>query len=488
MKRINSILTALALTLSAGSTLPSSAEETGTLTASIRATSCGPGELAAVTLQFDTEISFKKLAFRIAYPDVLTTETLVDTEFVYPNCEELGTYEVSGFTAQSCREEESGTYSQTGFSLIQDTSLTESCVWQGDAVVLLLTVPEDAQAGDTYDLILEYVSGDADEISCTSTTLTVCDPLTYSYDWVPDGAYVNGCSNPEALLLNIPAYVDEIPIIGISTGAFADCKNVLQLTIPDLVSDIGTDILPENYWITNLTLPASLESLNGRSFWGMRKLVNVTCPNSETFVNEGGVVYTADLTKIVLYPAGNTSFFLDLPDTVTVIGEGAFQQSVYIRNVMAPQSIYHVEDYAFYNCPNFEKIELTYYLESIGEHAFLECPSFIMRAFTNTCAVEYCEEHGIPFVAIGEKLVTDEPLRGDVSQNGTVDSDDAVLALKAYTAAMLQGEAVLTEDQTALADVNEDGTVDSDDAVSILKYYTASMLGEADWDAILSTE
>lgn len=68
-------------------------------------------------------------------------------------------------------------------------------------------------------------------------------------------------------------------------------------------------------------------------------------------------------------------------------------------------------------------------------------------------------------------------LWGDVNGDGLVDSDDAVLVLKQYTAEMLQSGSLLGEGQKTVADTNEDGAIDSDDAVAILKYYVASMLG-----------
>lgn len=76
-------------------------------------------------------------------------------------------------------------------------------------------------------------------------------------------------------------------------------------------------------------------------------------------------------------------------------------------------------------------------------------------------------------------------LLGDVNENGTVDSDDAVLVLKEYANSMLGGESILTNKQKYNADVDKSEVVDSDDAVKILKYYAASMLGTPSWEDIL---
>lgn len=75
---------------------------------------------------------------------------------------------------------------------------------------------------------------------------------------------------------------------------------------------------------------------------------------------------------------------------------------------------------------------------------------------------------------------------GDVNGSQTIDSDDAVVVLLAYTQQMLQGTTYLTDAQEEAADIDGNGIIDSDDAVLILRYYTASMLGEVSWETLLS--
>lgn len=64
-------------------------------------------------------------------------------------------------------------------------------------------------------------------------------------------------------------------------------------------------------------------------------------------------------------------------------------------------------------------------------------------------------------------MVTDEPLMGDVDDNGVVDSTDALLILR-YS----KGRATLTDEQLAAADTDGNGVANAQDSVTILRMMT----------------
>lgn len=88
------------------------------------------------------------------------------------------------------------------------------------------------------------------------------------------------------------------------------------------------------------------------------------------------------------------------------------------------------------------------------------------------------DEEGADTTKVGEVLkkliqeILKARLKGDVNQNGNVDSQDAALLLKGN--AELE---VLTEEQNQAADVNRDGVTDSSDAAVILQYSAERMDG-----------
>lgn len=75
--------------------------------------------------------------------------------------------------------------------------------------------------------------------------------------------------------------------------------------------------------------------------------------------------------------------------------------------------------------------------------------------------------------------------KGDVDDNGVINTTDAILALRDYAAGLL-GKEVLTDKQRLAADVDGNGRVDTADATFILRYVAMQMLGtEVSWDKIL---
>ena len=71
---------------------------------------------------------------------------------------------------------------------------------------------------------------------------------------------------------------------------------------------------------------------------------------------------------------------------------------------------------------------------------------------------------------------------GDLTENGTVQLDDALKALKAYTVTAGQAESGLSETQSYAADVDGSGDLTLSDAQNILRYYTLNTLGQGNVD------
>ncbi|MCI5911366.1 MAG: dockerin type I domain-containing protein, partial [Oscillospiraceae bacterium] len=62
---------------------------------------------------------------------------------------------------------------------------------------------------------------------------------------------------------------------------------------------------------------------------------------------------------------------------------------------------------------------------------------------------------------------------GDLNNDNSIDSKDAVIVLKDYAQALVSGSSAFK----AAGDVNKDGKEDSKDAVKILRYYAETLAG-----------
>ena len=97
-------------------------------------------------------------------------------------------------------------------------------------------------------------------------------------------------------------------VVEIAVGAFADCRTIVDVTIPDSVVSIGTG-----------------------AFSGCSNLESVTVGDANPlYSSEDGVLFNKAKSTLLLYPAGKRDEVYVLPKSVTRIGEGAFASARYL--------------------------------------------------------------------------------------------------------------------------------------------------------------
>ena len=66
---------------------------------------------------------------------------------------------------------------------------------------------------------------------------------------------------------------------------------------------------------------------------------------------------------------------VDIPDSVTSIGDHAFYKCYSLTSIKIPNSVTNIGEYAFLNCENLTSIIIPNSVTSIGDHAFAGCES-----------------------------------------------------------------------------------------------------------------
>lgn len=137
--------------------------------------------------------------------------------------------------------------------------------------------------------------------------------------------------------------------------------------------EIGTDTFSDNKNFKKIILPASLSAIGHNAFSGCDSLVNIAVnPQSQHFMtDETGVLYTKDMTNLIVYPPALPNEKYTIPETVTSIYSNAFYRCPNLRELHISPNFSGEFTYCFYCCDNLKKItvpenSLNYYCDEQG--------------------------------------------------------------------------------------------------------------------------
>ena len=82
-------------------------------------------------------------------------------------------------------------------------------------------------------------------------------------------------------------------------------------------------------------------------------------------------LYTSDRRKLISYLSKEKNFII--PDSVTSIGDYAFDRCSYLQSVTIPDSVTSIGDYAFDGCSYLQSVTIPDSVTSIGNYAFAWC-------------------------------------------------------------------------------------------------------------------
>ena len=227
-----------------------------------------------------------------------------------------------------------------------------------------------------------------------------------------------------------------------------------------IVADSVVEIRDYAFAFTNITkidLPQSVTSMGENAFCYCTKLERITVPGkvssmgSAAFVDCTGLKYAAFLEGVKEIPSRT------------------FYGCKSLKNVTIPDGVESIGPSAFYGCTAMNKITVPESIRTIGETAIgyfqsserwnEKLDGMTIYGQKGSAAESYADENGFAFVS------TDDAQIGDVNFDGIISVAD-VTAIQKHIAEL----DTFTDAQLDPADTNGDGEVNINDATQIQKY------------------
>ncbi len=169
-------------------------------------------------------------------------------------------------------------------------------------------------------------------------------------------------------------------VTSIGGFAFSGCK-FTSVKIPDSVISIKAHAFDNCNYLTSVMLPKNIKSLGssisetslGSGVFDSCYNLNDISVSSENkyYSSQEGVLFDKNKTELICYPAGKTQTKYIVPNGVTEIGLGAFEDCN-LENIVLPESLKSIGIAAFQSC-RITNITIPASVTSIGWSAFYWC-------------------------------------------------------------------------------------------------------------------
>ena len=174
-----------------------------------------------------------------------------------------------------------------------------------------------------------------------------------------------------------------------------------DVIIPEGVTEIGKEVFAKSKTLMSVTLPQSLKTVGAEAFASCNGLTSVTIPRGVTEIRFGAFdwcknlkdVYIDDLAAWCriefggvfancgnplsagarLHVNGRILTELVIPDGIETVNDYAFYHCVSLEGVSIPKGVTAVGNYAFFDCANLKSVSLPESVVSIGDGTFCGC-------------------------------------------------------------------------------------------------------------------
>jgi len=171
-----------------------------------------------------------------------------------------------------------------------------------------------------------------------------------------------GCDNLSNVVFEAGSALNSI-----SDGAFTDCVSLKNIAIPAEVTAISNGAFEGCIALNNVSLPKTLTKIDTNAFKGCTSLTTLIIPET---INSLGYSVFADCTSLIAVSFSNAK-------NLNSLGQNTFLNCSSLSKVVIPESVVHIGANAFANCTSLLDITIPKSVEQLHSTAFTNCKKLV---------------------------------------------------------------------------------------------------------------
>lgn len=230
------------------------------------------------------------------------------------------------------------------------------------------------------------------------------DYYMWEQPWIPYASQITYAVVEEGItglggstFCDIPVVDVTLPdtLTTIGSNAFAGCYCLEELVIPEGVTVIGNSAFMAST-ISRLYLPASLMEMDPTdAMYGMYDLVELTVAEGNLiFRTVDNVLFSQDMTRLLYYPRGFTGTY-KVPEGVTTLAKLSFENT-YVYEVILPRTVTTIEEDAFIRS-DVAYVTMPDSVTQIHANAFRYCNGVTFFGHAGSAAESFAASHAFDF-------------------------------------------------------------------------------------------
>jgi len=206
--------------------------------------------------------------------------------------------------------------------------------------------------------------------------------LTYTV--TDDEIMIIDCDSSAEGAVVVPESIDGYPVTGIDVSAFQGCNlltevilpaslqtiasyafyrcdSLSSVVIPDAVTFLGSNAFQDCVSLTDVTVGDGVSAISYNTFSGCTALENVSLGYGVELIGDGAFAGDLSLKRI------------DLPSSLAAIGAYAFRGCTGLMNVTIPDSVTAIESHAFTGCTDLISINFGQGVTAFSDYVLANC-------------------------------------------------------------------------------------------------------------------